>query len=83
MFNPENKTLFGKESWEEKQKKLLEERLQTLIGKEVSGFEVDDLAIVRIKFEDGTELSFNAWNAYDDKAGFEYIEIESSKENHK
>ena len=82
MSNPEKQSSFKKglerPSEQEKQaeeKGNLEKRLEKLIEKEVIGFNVDDSCVVEIKFKGGTVLSFREWNAYDDKPGFEYVEV--------
>lgn len=60
---------------EEVEKRELEKRLETLIGKRVMGFEVDSSATVEIKLEDGSTLSFRSWDGYDDKADFDGVEV--------
>lgn len=82
MSNPEKQSSFEKgperpseqEEMAEK-KRNLEERLEKLIGKEVISSKVDDSCVVEINFKGGTVLSFREWNAYDDKPGFEYVEV--------
>ncbi len=46
----------------------LEIRLHDIMNKKIVGFEFDKiLADIKLKFDDGTLLEFNSWNAYDDE----------------
>lgn len=53
----------------------LEQRLKPLVGQKVISFEVGDLGNVSVRFEDGLVLSFQSWNARDDAADYDAIEV--------
>jgi hypothetical protein len=56
----------------------LEKKLETLLGKKVSSFEVSDSADVILKFEDGTTLSFTSLDGWGDPY-YQGIEISEPK----
>lgn len=56
-------------------RKELNQRLETLVSKKVTGFEVDRGASVKMKLEDGSTLSFISWDAYNDKPNFDGVEV--------
>jgi len=80
---PETEKLLTRWEMEEKEKQALETRLEKLIGKTVEGFRVSANGEVIILFEDGLELSFESWNAFDDQPGLEYVEVRSPEKTEK
>ncbi len=59
---------------------FLERRLETLIGKKVSSFKVGDFGDVELKFDDGAVLSFTSWDAYNDAADYDAVEVDRLQE---
>jgi hypothetical protein len=57
----------------------LEQRLKPLVGKRVISFEVGDLGDVVVQFDDGHILSFQSWNARDDEADYDAIEVKKEE----
>ncbi len=51
----------------QRERALLEERLQSLIDRKVEGFELDEVgSTVSIRFDNGEVLEFSSWDALHD-----------------
>ena len=71
-----------KEQWRRREEQSpewgLEQRLKVLVGRQVVSFEVGNVGNVTVHFSDGIDLSFQSWDARNDAADYDAVEIKGS-----
>lgn len=80
-FSPDQRRLLSR-GWRRTDERSpewrLEQRLKTLIGRKMTSFDVGDFGDIQLVFEDGSVLSFDSYDGYNDRPGYDEVEVRRS-----